>query len=79
VNVGRFGPYIKLGEQFISIPKGEDLHEMELERAIELINEKQLADAPIAHLHGAAGNEGQRAVRAIYQMERYVHQYPARL
>jgi DNA topoisomerase-1 len=47
VNVGRFGPYIKLGEQFISIPKGEDLHEMELERAIELINEKQLADAPI--------------------------------
>lgn len=49
VNVGRFGPYIKLGEQFISIPKGEDLHEMELDRAIELINEKQLADAPIAY------------------------------
>ncbi|MDB5211896.1 MAG: topA [Sediminibacterium sp.] len=47
VNVGRFGPYIKLGEQFISIPKGEDLHEMELERTIQLINEKQLADAPI--------------------------------
>ncbi len=47
VNVGRFGPYIKLGEQFISIPKGEDLHEMELERAIQLIGEKQLADAPI--------------------------------
>ncbi len=47
VNVGRFGPYIKLGEQFISIPKGEDLHEMELERAIQLIHEKQEADAPI--------------------------------
>jgi DNA topoisomerase-1 len=48
VNVGRFGPYIKLGEQFISIPRGEDLHEMELERAIELITEKQQADAPVA-------------------------------
>lgn len=48
VNVGRFGPYIKLGEQFISIPKGEDLHTIELDRAIQLINEKQLADAPIA-------------------------------
>ncbi len=47
VNVGRFGPYIKLGEQFISIPKGEDLHTIELERAIQLITEKQLADAPI--------------------------------
>ena len=49
VNVGRFGPYIKLGEQFISIPRGEDLYEMELSRAIELINEKQKADAPIGY------------------------------
>lgn len=48
VNVGRFGPYIKLGEQFISIPKGEDLHTIELERAIELLHEKQQAEAPIA-------------------------------
>ena len=47
VNVGRFGPYIKLGEQFISIPKGEDLYTMDLERAIQLINDKQIADAPI--------------------------------
>jgi DNA topoisomerase-1 len=48
VNVGRFGPYIKLGDQFISIPRGEDLYEMELSRAIELINAKEKADAPIA-------------------------------
>jgi DNA topoisomerase-1 len=47
VNVGRFGPYIKLGDQFISIPKGEDPLAVELERAIELIKEKQAADAPI--------------------------------
>jgi len=47
VNIGRFGPYIKLGEQFISIPKGEDLYEMDLARAIELIKDKALADAPI--------------------------------
>ena len=49
VNVGRFGPYIKLGEQFISIPKGEDLHTMDLDRALVLLNEKELAEAPIAH------------------------------
>ncbi len=48
VNVGRFGPYIKLGDQFISIPKGEDLNTMELDRALELINDKQQADAPVA-------------------------------
>ncbi|MFL9484919.1 type I DNA topoisomerase [Chitinophagaceae bacterium LWZ2-11] len=49
VNLGRFGPYIKLGEQFISIPKGEDLDSIDLDRALALINEKQKADAPIAH------------------------------
>ena len=48
VNVGRFGPYIRLGEQFISIPKGIDLHEMDLSQAIQLIEEKKQADAPIA-------------------------------
>lgn len=47
VNVGRYGPYVKLGEQFISIPKGLDLAEIDLERAIELINAKQVEDAPI--------------------------------
>lgn len=48
VNAGRFGPYIKFGEQFISLPKGEDPLEVDMERAIELIKEKQKADAPIA-------------------------------
>lgn len=48
INIGRFGPYVKFGEQFISIPKGEDPLEMSLDRAIELIKEKQQADAPIA-------------------------------
>jgi DNA topoisomerase-1 len=48
VNIGRFGPYVKWGEQFISIPKGEDLSSIELDRAIEIINAKQTEDAPIA-------------------------------
>jgi len=47
VNVGRFGPYVKFGEQFISIPKGEDLFEVDLARAIEIIGAKQVEDAPI--------------------------------
>jgi DNA topoisomerase-1 len=47
VNAGRFGPYIKFGEQFISLPKGEDYANLEMDRAIELIQEKQKADAPI--------------------------------
>ncbi|MHB1178485.1 MAG: DNA topoisomerase, partial [Daejeonella sp.] len=49
VGVGRFGPYIKWGENFISLPKGEDPLSVNLERAVEIINEKNIADAPIAH------------------------------
>ncbi|MEP6582964.1 MAG: type I DNA topoisomerase [Ginsengibacter sp.] len=49
VNVGRFGPYVRFGEQYISIPKGEDLFEIDLERAIEIINAKQVEDAPIGY------------------------------
>lgn len=48
VNIGRFGPYVKWGDQFISIPKGEDLSDIDLDRAIEIINAKQVEDAPIA-------------------------------
>jgi DNA topoisomerase-1 len=47
VNIGRFGPYIKFGEQFISIPKGEEPTELDLDRAIELIEAKRIEDAPI--------------------------------
>ena len=58
VNSGRFGPYVKFGEQFISIPKGEDPLEIDMNRAIELIKEKQLADAPIATYDGKSVTKG---------------------
>ncbi|HTA28791.1 MAG TPA: type I DNA topoisomerase, partial [Bacteroidia bacterium] len=47
VNIGRFGPYVKWGEQFISIPKGREASEVDLHEAIEIITAKQIEDAPI--------------------------------
>ncbi|AHF14811.1 type I DNA topoisomerase [Niabella soli] len=47
VNVGRFGPYVKWGEDFISIPRAEDPLSVTMERAVALIREKQVADAPV--------------------------------
>ena len=47
VNNGRFGPYVKFGKAFVSLPKGTDPLSVELEDAIVLIKEKQKADAPI--------------------------------
>jgi len=47
VNIGRFGPYVKWGEQFVSIPKGEEPTSVDMARAIEIIHAKQVEDAPI--------------------------------
>jgi DNA topoisomerase-1 len=58
VNVGRFGPYVKFGEQFISIPKGEDPLNVDLDRAVALIREKQVVDAPIAQFQGKPVTKG---------------------
>ena len=47
VGIGRFGPYVKFGETYISLPKGEDPFSVNQERAEEIIREKQKTDAPI--------------------------------
>ncbi len=47
VNVGRFGPYVKWGDEFVSIPKGTDLATVDFDRAIQYVKEKQIADAPV--------------------------------
>ncbi|MCL4123565.1 UNVERIFIED_CONTAM: hypothetical protein GTU68_056248 [Idotea baltica] len=49
VNNGRFGPYVKFGAKFISLDKGENPMDVDMERATVLIKAKQEADAPIAH------------------------------
>jgi DNA topoisomerase-1 len=43
-NIGRFGPYIQLGKEFFSIPKGEDPYEITLERAAQVIDDKRNAE-----------------------------------
>jgi DNA topoisomerase-1 len=58
VSMGRFGPYVRWGEEFVSLPKGEDPLTVDMERAIELINDKQTADAPIANYEGTPVTKG---------------------
>ena len=47
VNNGRFGPYVKFGTTFVSLPKGTNPMQVDRDLAIELIEEKKKADAPI--------------------------------
>ncbi|MEA3109848.1 MAG: topoisomerase [Gammaproteobacteria bacterium] len=43
-NVGRFGPYVKFGAKYVSL-KTDDPYEITPERALEVIREKEIADA----------------------------------
>ncbi|MDG1035468.1 MAG: type I DNA topoisomerase [Crocinitomicaceae bacterium] len=58
VAVGRFGPYVKFKEMFVSIPKDEEIGSVDIVRAIELIKEKQAADAPVDEYEGLPVQKG---------------------
>jgi DNA topoisomerase-1 len=58
VGVGRFGPYIKLDEAFISIPRTIDPLSLDMDGAIAIIKEKELADAPVAQYKGKGVTKG---------------------
>lgn len=58
VNVGRFGPYVKYKEIFVSIPKDEDMMELTHDRAVELVEQKLKANAPIATYDGKEVTKG---------------------
>ena len=47
VNNGRFGPYVRFGKMFVSLPKGIDPLDVDMSYAQELIEEKKKADAPV--------------------------------
>ncbi|MEO1514263.1 MAG: type I DNA topoisomerase [Bacteroidota bacterium] len=47
VGIGRYGPFVKHGDAFVSLPRGLDPLEVNYDQAIELIEEKRKADAPV--------------------------------
>ncbi|MEM6892810.1 MAG: type I DNA topoisomerase [Bacteroidota bacterium] len=57
-NVGRYGPYVRFGKKFISLAQGESAFEVDMDRAVELIIEKEKADAPIANYEGKEVTKG---------------------
>ena len=58
VSIGRFGPFIRFGKAFISLPKGEEPLDVTMQRAQEIIDEKIQADAPIASYKGEGVQKG---------------------
>ncbi|MGB7207825.1 MAG: type I DNA topoisomerase [Pyrinomonadaceae bacterium] len=58
VAIGRFGPYVKWGDEFVSIPRGTDLATVDTEKAIEFIKAKQVADSPVGEYDGKPITKG---------------------
>lgn len=58
VNVGRYGPYVRFGDAFISIPKGKDVFSVTMPEAQQIIEQKQREDAPIAVYQGKEVTKG---------------------
>lgn len=52
VGEGRFGPYVRFNDTYISIPRSEDPLQLTIDRALELIAEKRQTDAPIGTYKG---------------------------
>jgi DNA topoisomerase-1 len=55
---GRFGPYVRFGKSFVSLDKSDDPMSVDLDRAIELIESKRKADAPIAEYENMPVQKG---------------------
>ncbi|MCT4580239.1 MAG: type I DNA topoisomerase [Flavobacteriales bacterium] len=58
VSNGRFGPYVKYGKAYVSLPKGENPLDVDFNRAVELIVAKQKADAPVDEYEGLPVQKG---------------------
>lgn len=57
-NNGKYGPYIKYGKKFVSIPKGTSPLSIELNEALEFIKIKEQSEAPIYNYEGIDVQKG---------------------
>ena len=55
---GRFGPYVKYADKFISIPRAIDPLEISFNEIVNLVIEREKADAPVGKYKGEAYTKG---------------------
>ncbi|HTN37310.1 MAG TPA: type I DNA topoisomerase [Arachidicoccus sp.] len=76
IGIGRFGPYVKWGETYISIPKGTDPMEVDMDQAVTLIEEKIKADAPIGFYQEKPVTKGKGRFGPFIKWEDYFINVP---
>jgi len=79
VGIGRFGPYVKHGEKFISIGRGTDPLEVTLEDSITLIEAKRKEEAPVATYKGEPVTQGKGRFGPFLKYQSYFVNIPKRI
>lgn len=78
IAVGRFGPYVKHDDKYVSIPRDEDPFTLTMERAQELILEKQEADRPVGTYKGIPYTKGKGRFGPFLKYDKYFVNVPKR-
>ncbi len=79
VGIGRFGPYVKHGDAYVSIGRGTDPLEVTLDNAIELIEIKRKEDAPVATYKGDPVTKGKGRFGPFLKYQSYFVNIPKRI
>ena len=78
VAIGRFGPYVKFGDKYVSIPKGEDPMTITLVRSQELIDAKLEEERPIGTYQGVPYTKGAGRFGPFLKWDKFFVNIPKR-
>ncbi len=78
VAIGRFGPYVKFGDKYVSIPKGEDPMTITMARSQELIDAKIEEERPIGTYQGISYTQGKGRFGPFLKWDKFFVNIPKR-
>ena len=78
VAIGRFGPYVKFGDKYVSIPKGEDPMTITLVRSQKLIDAKLEEERPVGTYQGIPYTKGAGRFGPFLKWDKFFVNIPKR-
>jgi DNA topoisomerase-1 len=76
IGKGKFGPYVKFGEKFISIPRTSDPFTITIDEAQSLIDQKEKEDAPVHHYQNEPVTKGKGRFGPFLKWKEYFINIP---
>ena len=79
VGIGRFGPYVKHGDAFISMGRGVEPLDVTFDQAVEFIEIKRKEDAPVATFKGEPVTQGKGRFGPFLKYKSFFVNIPKRI